>query len=450
MATACTELEAVLDPAALVAAQQCLESGNCGTQTCVARAQRALVPSDAHRALADRFCSQCAPQVSDCAQQFYKKSGGLPGVLVLPFIDTIATAVKDTCTADADTCRSTFSLCASQTIAGEVRAKLESNVAECIIGSAQYDEDDEVPGEQNPEAGSTPVPTPGNPNPSATCKPETCTGCCRDDKCEPGTAEAACGAGGGACSTCTGSQMCGTGKCEDKCSPANCNGCCDGDVCVPGNTADRCGAQGAACTACATVGPKFACTESKCVDPGCQATCMTGCCTAAGCQPGTLPTACGTGGGACSGCAYGRACGAAKACTFDPNSLWDFNIGFASIPAKNKSGGSWDALGGFADPYLIAFSGVGAASHTGKTVVHSDTHLPFWEDLPLKGIKASELLTNLTVEIWDSDLSVDDLIGGCKLPITAAFFDGTLHSYVCQGTTTTVPVELFFRIRQPL
>lgn len=448
LASACTDLEKVLVPATIVAAQQCLVSGNCGTQTCVSRAQRAVVPSEAHRDLAQRFCRNCAPQVTDCENQFYARKGELPGGLVLPFSESIADAVKERCTADRDNCRFTFATCASETIAREVRGAVDSNVAECVIGSARQDEEDEEPGDR--DGGSDPGPGP-NPNPGTECTAENCsTGCCRDDKCEQGTTDTACGTGGAACQACTGSQKCGTGKCEDKCGPDNCDGCCDGDTCVPGTAADRCGEQGAACSACATNGPGFVCTDKKCVDPSCQATCLTGCCTAAGCQPGTAVSACGSGGSACIACGYGRMCDANKACAFDPSSLWDFNIGFASIPEKNNAGAAWDVNGGLADPYLVAFSGVGVNSHTGKTDVHDDTHLPFWDDLPLKGIKASELLQNLSVEVWDDDVQFDDLIGGCKLPITQAMFDDLLHSYTCPATTTTVAVELFFRIRRPL
>jgi len=218
---------------------------------------------------------------------------------------------------------------------------------------------------------------------------------------------------------------------------------------VPGTTTDRCGADGAACTSCAAQGASFVCSNQTCIDASCQATCVNGCCTAAGCQPGTTASACGFGGEACIDCGYGRTCGAARSCVIDPNALWDFYVSFASVPDKDKSGQSWDILGGAPDPYLVAFSSLGGVSHTGTTTVQQDTTVPFWAEVPLEGIKAAELMNNLSFEIWDADVDFDDLIGGCKLPITPAMFDGSLQSYVCPETASHVSVELFFRIRPP-
>ena len=50
----------------------------------------------------------------------------------------------------------------------------------------------------------------------ATCRPDTCGGCCTlDDRCLAGTSTASCGAGGSLCDTCVGAQVCGvSGRCE--------------------------------------------------------------------------------------------------------------------------------------------------------------------------------------------------------------------------------------------
>ena len=64
----------------------------------------------------------------------------------------------------------------------------------------------------------------------------------------------------------------------------------------------------------------------------------------------------------------------------------------------------------------------------------NDTTLPFWAETPVKGVKASELLANTSIEIWDYDtLDPNDYIGGCALPLTPAVFDGSLQNYVVPG-----------------
>jgi Ca2+-dependent lipid-binding protein len=115
----------------------------------------------------------------------------------------------------------------------------------------------------------------------------------------------------------------------------------------------------------------------------------------------------------------------------------------------NKSGTSWDVSGGAADPYVIGYSSLGAASHTGQTSVIEDTHSPAWNEPALTGISAAELLSNLSFEIWDHDDAGSDLIGGCTIPVTEASFDGFLHIQDCPATASTVAVKLYYRFQQP-
>lgn len=434
IATGCGTLDKALSASTLAAAQDCIESGVCGAANCLARAQKSAVPSKAHRALAESYCTFCAPDLEDCEAQFYAKKGRLPGVLVLPYGEEVAKAVDDECTGDRDACRAHFATCATETIARVVGEMLDAEVAECVVSGFRHDEGGSVPG--------------GGPQ-VTTCTPANCAGCCRDDKCEEGTTESACGAGAGACETCSGAQKCSSGKCKEPCGPNNCKGCCDGDTCVSGNATDKCGGDGAACTSCTTQASSFVCSNHTCIDASCQATCVNGCCTAAGCQPGTSAKACGTGGEACIDCGYGRTCGSAKSCAIDPNALWDFYVSFASVPDKDSTGASWDFQNGAPDPYLVAYSSLGSSSHYGETSVQKDTTVPFWAETPLKAIKAAELMNHLSFDIWDSDIDFDDLIGGCTLPITPAVFDGSLQSHVCPAGPGTVSVELWYRIRQP-
>jgi len=245
------------------------------------------------------------------------------------------------------------------------------------------------------------------------------------------------------CQVCAGDQKCGTdGQCKVPCGPNSCRGCCNGDECVVGSASTACGANGEACTACAA---GLSCSNHKCIDASCQATCTTGCCTAAGCQPGTAANACGSGGEGCVDCGYGRACNFA-ACVLDTTSLWDFYVSFAVIPDKDTTGASWDPLNGQPDAYLIAYSSEGASTHTGQTSVQTDSLYPFWAETPMKGVKASELLANLSFDLWDSDVEFDDYIGGCKIPLSKDVFDGSLQDYTCPATTTSVSVKLYYRI----
>ena len=90
-----------------------------------------------------------------------------------------------------------------------------------------------------------------------TCKPcglETCpNGCCQNMTCMNGNTASACGANGGACTACTQDQECKAGACQTvakKCSASNCTGCCQGDVCENGDQDSACGSGGAACQTC--------------------------------------------------------------------------------------------------------------------------------------------------------------------------------------------------------
>ncbi len=437
IATNCEATEKVLSPSTAQAAQDCLESGICSSSYCLTRAQKSSKPTERHRELADRYCSQCAPDVADCTTQFYAKQGRAPGTLVLPFGGAVAAAVADACTTDTSTCRANFATCAAETIGRTVSESVGPEVADCLVSGFRRDD---AGGNTGPSTGPEVL----------TCTPENCTGCCRDDRCIEGGTDDACGLGGAACQTCSTGQSCKIGQCKEPCGPNNCEGCCDGDTCVTGDATAKCGAGGAACETCTTRGASFVCSNNTCIDGSCQATCASGCCSSAGCQPGTAPTACGKGGGACINCGYGRACGATtRACELDPASTWNFTVLSAVLPAKTKSGGSWEIFGDAPDPYVVAFSSGGGTSHTGQTTVKDNTLVPSWVEAPLTNVKASELLNNTSFEVWDSDVDYDDLIGGCRINITPALFDGNAKQVTCQETASSPSVTLKFKIAKP-
>lgn len=422
----CAALDGIVSQATLDAARDCLESGVCGAASCLSRGQKNVTPSAAHKQLATNFCRFCAPDVDDCEAQFYARSGRLPGRLVLPYADKIVKAVDDACTGQED-CRAQFNTCARDAIDSAVRRELEDDLTDCVVEGFSADD-----GEQRGPGGGPQV---------AKCTPANCQGCCRDDVCEEGTSKEACGSGADACQTCTGTQQCTLGRCKDPCGPDNCPGCCDGDTCLLGTAPDKCGGQGAACQACSG---SFVCSNHTCIDASCQATCTNGCCTAAGCQPGTSPTACGTGGEACVDCGPGRTC-TLGACQLDPNSRWDFYISFAVVPQMDGTS-AWDPLGGAPDPYLEAYSSMTGSSHSGYTTTKFDTTVPLWQETPLTNITAAELLSSFRIEIWDEDPDFDDFMGGCKIPLTPAIFDGSLQNYTCPAGTSGGEVEIYYRI----
>lgn len=433
VANGCNDLSKVLTASTVNSANNCIESGICGVSTCLARGQKSAGTTAAHKTLARSFCSRCATSVENCESQFYAPNSRLPGSIVLPYTEAVLTAVDTACTTQED-CQANFKKCAAGVVQSKVVELVGEGLGNCVAEAFRIEDSEGGP------AGEGQV---------TTCTPTNCDGCCRDDKCEPGDTTEGCGVGAAACQICAGAQQCLAGACKEPCGPNNCAGCCDGDICKTGTEVGACGEGGAACDACTKSGASFVCSNRTCIDSSCTATCASGCCTTAGCQPGNTASACGTGGEACIDCGYGRGCTAAE-CTLDQNAPWDFYVSFATVPAAPKSGGSWDVLNGLGDPYLEAYSGTTAPNkHSGYTSTANDTSDPFWQERPLKGIKASELLTKLSIQIWDEDTDLDDFMGGCTIPLTAAMFDEALHDITCPATATEGPVKLYYRIYRP-
>ena len=425
----CATLGKALSESTVAAAKDCLESGICGAASCASRAQKGSTPTAAHKKLAQSFCEFCAPNLTDCTATFYKRGSKSAGLVVLPYGEEVVKAIDDACTG-TDGCQAAFTTCAATVVREKVGELLDSATADCVIRGFANDESEVAIGPDGKPA-------------AVTCTPANCTGCCRDDKCENGDAVTACGAGAKTCEICSSTSKCTGGVCKEPCGPNTCQGCCDGDTCVQGTTTDKCGEEGAACTKCSVA---LVCSNHACIDGSCQATCTNGCCSATGCQPGNTAKACGTAGEACVDCGVGRTCAAAS-CQLGQTSLWDVYISFASVAPKNKNGAAWDLLGGAPDPYLKVFTSEGASVHSGQTTELTDTTFPFWAETPVKGVKASELLANTSIEIWDSDTNLHDYIGGCKLPLTPAVFDGSLQNHTCPATASGVAVSVYYRIK---
>lgn len=430
LAAQCTPIEAVVSAPTLTGARDCLQSGVCGGASCLGRARTSAAISNTHAVLARHYCQFCAPSQRDCEAGYFGPDGA--GLLVRGYADAIVAAVDDACTG-APTCKDTFAACARATVTDAAATAMPAALATCVVEAL------------SPAEGA---PGPVGPPVVNTCTPANCKGCCRNDLCETGDTADACGTGAASCQTCYGTQACEDGSCKAPCGPDNCAGCCRDGACEQGSVDASCGARGAACKDCKTQGAGFVCSNQTCIDGSCSASCTDGCCNAAGCQTGEAADACGTGGAACIDCGAGRTCSRSKACTLDAAARWDVYVSFAILPAARPDGTAWDASAGAPDPYLTLEASEGDVSHAGRTTTVTNTRLPVWGETALVNVTAGELVTDLVVKAWDEDDGDDAFMGGCKLTVNAAMFDGSLQSQTCPATASAGEVKLAFRIRQ--
>lgn len=106
-----------------------------------------------------------------------------------------------------------------------------------------------------------------------------CTPGCFDSStgCQPGTANAACGSGGGACMQCATDQVCQNRVCVATfdCTTSCPSGCCSGNQCVAfqSQTNAACGSGGSICLACAA---GTVCYGGSCCTPIPQGTACSG------------------------------------------------------------------------------------------------------------------------------------------------------------------------------
>jgi hypothetical protein len=161
--------------------------------------------------------------------------------------------------------------------------------------------------------------TPGSAAPApAGCGVSSCSGCCVQNLCLPGTGAGACGTGGDACAVCPTGQSCSATAricVTSSCDVSNCNGCCDSsNVCHPGTSNQACGRGGAICSSCPG-GEVCDSVQALCLTQLCSAATCTGCCDAQGiCQGGTGNAACGGNGFACAACTGGSTCSTSRIC----------------------------------------------------------------------------------------------------------------------------------------
>jgi hypothetical protein len=427
----CAKLAGILSAPVLDGAKTCVEQTACGSDplACLGKALGNAEATAAQTKLATDYCDSCSVAGGEACKTAFFGTASVPGLAfaLLPFGDAPLEAIDSACTSNAlgkTACQAAFSSCLSATTTKFLATSISVDSAKCLIDGIKD--------------GVTNLGKPGADGSAGGCT--DCAGCCTDGVCQKGDDVAACGAGGGACESCQGGAACTGGRCTTTCGPDNCAGCCTADgTCSTAGSKSECGTGGDACTSCA--GTKT-CEKGACIDPSCKATCTTGCCSGSGCQAGNTTAACGSSGNACSACGSGQTC-TAGVCTLSGTATFDFIAVGARIPAKNKSGGSWDAFSGLPDPLVKATSGAA----TGTSPNKPDTLTPVWNATLLTSLTSTALKASLHVDVSDADVAFDDVVGGCDIPLNGTEFDGALHTVNCAASASGVAFALDYRLK---
>jgi hypothetical protein len=428
----CAKLAGILSAPVLDAATTCVQQTACGSDPlgCLGKALGSAETTAAQTKLATDYCDSCSVVGGEACKTAFFGTASVPGLAfaLLPFGDGLLEAIDSDCTSSAlgkTACQSAFSTCLSATTTKFLATSISVDSAKCLIDGIKD--------------GVSNLGTGGEGGTASGCT--DCAGCCTDGVCKKGDDALACGTGGGACESCQGGATCTGGKCAaTACGPDNCSGCCTADgTCSTTGSKTECGTGGDACTAC--TGTKV-CEKGACIDPSCKATCTAGCCSGAGCQAGTTVGACGKGGNACSVCGGGQTC-TAGVCTLSGTATFDFIAVGAKLPAKKLGGGDWDGFGGLPDPLVKATSG----AVSGTSPNRPDTLAPVWNATLLTALTANALKGSLRVDVSDSDVAFDDVVGGCAITLNGTEFDGALHTVNCPATATGVAFSLDYRLK---
>jgi hypothetical protein len=399
---------------------------------CLGKALGKATPSAAQTKLATDYCESCSVAGGEACKTAFFGTPSVPGLAIalLPFGDAIVEAVDTSCTKNVlgkAACQAAFTTCLGAQTTKLLATSISVDSAKCLVDGIKDGLSKVGTGDGGGGDGS-----------ASGCT--DCAGCCQDGVCQTGDDALACGTGGGACESCQGGAACTGGKCASTCGPDNCAGCCNADgTCTTTGTKAACGTGGGACTAC--TGAKT-CQAGACIEPTCKASCTSGCCTSAGCQTGTSTAACGTGGNACTACGTGQSC-VAGACQLSGTATFDFVAVGARLPAKNASGGDWDAFGGLPDALVVATSGAA----TGTSPNRPDTLTPIWNATLLSNLTATALKASLRVDLTDADVAFNDVIGGCAITLQSTDFDGALHTVNCPAAAGGVALSVDYRVK---
>ena len=426
----CAKLASILSAPVLDGAKSCVEQTACGSDplACLGKALGDAEATAAQTKLATDYCDSCSVAGGEACKTAFFGTASVPGLAfaLLPFGDAPLLAIDSACTENAlgkTACQAAFTTCLTATTTKFLATSISADSAKCLIDGIKDGVSNLGKDAGGPTGGCT-----------------GCAGCCTDGVCQKGNDSMACGVGGGACEACQGDATCTGGTCTTTCGPDTCAGCCSADgTCFPTGNKAACGTGGGACVVCAGA---TTCEKGACIDPSCKATCTSGCCSGGGCQAGNTSSACGTGGNACSACGAGQVC-TAGVCTTSVTATFDFIAVGARLPAKNQSGGAWDAFGGLPDPLVKATSG--ASSNTSPS--RPDTLAPVWNATLLTNMTAAAFKASLRVDVSDSDVAFNDVVGGCAITLNGSELDGALHTVNCPATADGVAFSLDYRLK---
>ena len=70
-----------------------------------------------------------------------------------------------------------------------------------------------------------------------------------------------------------------------------------------------------------------------------------------------------------------------------------------------------------------------------------------WNATLLTNLTAAALKASLRVDVSDSDVAFNDVIGGCAIALAGSEFDGALHTVNCPAAAGGVAFSLDYRLK---
>jgi hypothetical protein len=77
----------------------------------------------------------------------------------------------------------------------------------------------------------------------------------------------------------------------------------------------------------------------------------------------------------------------------------------------------------------------------------NDTLNPSWTAVALSNVSATQLKTQVKLELFDDDVAFDDRVGTCNVPIANGDFDGLLHTFSCPAVAGGVAFKVDYRLK---
>jgi hypothetical protein len=253
-------------------------------------------------------------------------------------------------------------------------------------------------------------------------------GSCGDGLCRPAEAESCSSCPIDCMSTCAGDAGMGA-RCGDfVCSPAESCATCPADCGPCAGCGDGACNGGETCTSCA-----FDCG-------GCPPRCGDGACDGpSGETCGACPSDCGACPTCFPSCAPGFNC-EGTTCVLDPASRWTLVIdGGTTAPLPCGGSPGWDSTFSSTpcegDPIVYVWVGDSTATPT-RTASTVDT-CSIRPGTVAVDVRADELQAYLYFRVEDEDVTSNDSLGGCFVPVPASAFEGFTQTITCPANCTT-------------